>query len=108
MTRNLNRLAEWSVVDGLVTEVYRETSLLSPAEPVRDLMREAALSLATMSSLEVAHAKLATLGYLFRLANESGLVPLEVVSRMLERILESARALRRFTPSGSQPVPDPG
>ncbi len=108
MTRNLNRLAEWSVVDGLVTEVYRETSLLSPGEPVRDLMREAALSLTVLSTIEVAHAKLATLGYLFRLANESGLVPPEVVTRMLQHILESARALKRFTPDGSEPVPSPG
>jgi hypothetical protein len=107
MTRNLNRLAEWSVMDGLVTEVYRESAMLSPAEPVRDLMREAALSLTASTSLEVAHAKLATLGYLFRSANETGLVPAEVVARMLERILESARALRRFNPSGSEPAPAP-
>ncbi len=108
MTRNLNRLAEWSVVDGLVTDVYRESALLSPGEPVRDLMREAALSLNVNSSLEVAHAKLATLGFLFRLASESGLIPSESVTRMLERILESARALKRFTPSGSEPAPTPG
>ena len=108
MTRNLSRLAEWSVVDGLVADVYRESALLSPGEPVRDLMREAALSLNVVSSLEVAHAKLATLGFLFRLAHESGLVPNEVVTRMLGRILESARALRRFEPSGSEPVPTPG
>lgn len=108
MTRNLNRLAEWSVVDGLVSDVYKETALLAPSEPVRDLMREAVLSLTVFSTLEVAHAKLATLGYLFRSASDAGLVPSEVVTRMLGRILESARALRRFNPGGSEPVPAPG
>ncbi len=107
MTRTLNRLGEWSVVDGLVTEVYRETALLPPLEPVRELMREAALSLSVLPTLDVAHAKLATLGYLFRVAHDSGLVPNEVLSRMLERILESARALRRFDPGGGHPVSAP-
>lgn len=110
MTRTLNRLAEWSVVDGLVTDVYRETALLPPGEPVRGMMREAVLSLTVFSSLDVAHAKLATLGYLFRSASDAGLVPGEVVTRMLERILDSARALSRFTPGagGSEPAPASG
>ena len=108
MTRTLNRLAEWSVVDGLVTEVYRASGVLASGEPVRELMREAALSLNVVSTLGVAHSKLATLGFLFRLASESGLIDPDAVARMLERILESARALKRLTPSGSEPAATPG
>lgn len=97
MQPNLNRLGEWSVVDALVTDVYRETALLASREPVRELMREAALSLNVVSTLDVAHAKLAMLGYLFRSAHAAGLVPHEALLRMLNRILESARALRRLS-----------
>ncbi|MBL9039578.1 MAG: hypothetical protein JNG84_13760 [Archangium sp.] len=96
MGDGLSRMAMWGVVDDLAAEVFRQTAALAAEQPLRGLVREAALSLSRCTTLEQAHAKLATLGYLFHAAARAELVTAEAAAAMLERILHSARAMRRL------------
>lgn len=91
----LARVAVWKVVDDLVTRVYRASAEIADP-PMRELVREAVLSLGPLMPLPVLLRRLDVLGALLVAAAQTRTMSEPLSATLQQAVAAGAGALRRL------------
>lgn len=91
----LSRVAVWKVVDDLVTRVYRASADIADP-PMRELVREAVLSLAPLMPLPVLLRRLDVLAALLVAAAQTNAMSGALSVTLREAVAGGAESLRRL------------
>ncbi len=89
------RVAVWKVVDDLVTRIYRASGEVEDV-PLRELVREAALSLGPMMPLPVLLRRLDVLAALLVAAAQTRAMPEALSATLHDAVTSGAQSLRRL------------